>query len=66
MLFNNEIDRKIDDTAMYFLLVQNRHQTHDWTLTGLGAYGIAYKCALYLLSFFANTPFKIKKSDKNI
>ena len=29
MLFNNEIDRKIDDTAIQFLLVQNRQQTHD-------------------------------------
>ena len=25
----NEIDRKIDVTAILFLLVQNRHQTHD-------------------------------------
>ena len=24
-----EIDRKIDVTAMQFLLVQNKHQTHD-------------------------------------
>jgi len=26
---DNEIDRKIDVTAMLFLLVQNRQQTHD-------------------------------------
>jgi len=26
---DNEIDRKIDVTAILFLLVQNRHQTHD-------------------------------------
>ena len=34
------IDRKIDVTAVLFLLVQNKHQTHDWTLIGLGAYGL--------------------------
>ena len=34
---DNEIDKKIDVTAMQFLLVQNRHQTHDWTLIGSGA-----------------------------
>ena len=33
------IDRKIDVTAMQFLLVQNRQQTHDWTLIGSGANG---------------------------
>ena len=37
---DNEIDRKIDVTAMQFLLVQNRHQTHDWALVGSGADGI--------------------------
>ena len=37
---DNEIDRKIDVTAMQFLLVQNRHQTHNWTLIGSGANGI--------------------------
>ena len=36
---DNEIDRKIDVTAMLFLLVQNRQQTHDWTLIGSGANG---------------------------
>jgi len=34
------IDRKIDITAMQFLFVQSRHQTHDWTLIGSGANGI--------------------------
>ena len=34
---DDEIDRKIDVTAMQFLLVQNRHQTHDWTLIGSDA-----------------------------
>ena len=37
---DNEIDRKIDVTTILFLLVQNRHQTHDWTLIGLGANGL--------------------------
>ena len=36
----DEIDWKIDVTAILFLLVQNRHQTHDWTLIGSGANGI--------------------------
>ena len=36
----NEIDRKIDVTAILFLLVQKRQQTHDWTLIGSGANGI--------------------------
>ena len=37
---DNEIDRKIDVTAIQSLLVQNRQQTHDWTLIGSGANGI--------------------------
>ena len=37
---DNELDRKIDVTAKQFLLVQNRHQTHDWTLIGSGANGL--------------------------
>ena len=37
---DNEIDRKIDVTAILFLLVQNRWQTHDWTLIGSGANGL--------------------------
>ena len=36
-LLDKELDRKIYVTAMQFLLVQNRHQTHDWTLIGSGA-----------------------------
>ena len=36
---DDEIDRKIDDTAIQFLFVQNRHQTHDLTLIGSGANG---------------------------
>ena len=34
------IDREINVTAMQFLLVQNRHQTHDWTLIRSGANGL--------------------------
>ena len=37
---DDEIDTKIDITAILFLLVQNRHQTHDWTLIGSGANGL--------------------------
>ena len=37
---DNEIDRKIDVTAIQYLLVQNRQQIHDWTLIGSGANGI--------------------------
>ena len=36
----NEIDRKIDDTTILFLLVKNRQHTHDWTLNGSGANGL--------------------------
>ena len=41
------IDRKIDDTAILFLLVQNRQQTHDWTRIGSGANELAYKWCLW-------------------
>ena len=37
---DNEIDRKIDVTAILFLLAQNRQQTHVWALIGSGANGI--------------------------
>jgi len=37
---DNEIDRKINVTAILFLLVQNRQQTHDSTLIGSGANGL--------------------------
>ena len=37
---DNEIDWKIDVTAIPFLLVQNRQQTHGWTLIGSGANGL--------------------------
>ena len=34
------MDRKIDVTAILFLLVQNRQQTHDWILIGSDANGL--------------------------
>ena len=37
---DNEIYGKIDVTAIQFLLVQNRQQTHDRTLIGSGANGL--------------------------
>ena len=37
---DNEIDRKIHVTAIRFLLVQNRQQTHDLTLIGSDANGL--------------------------
>jgi len=40
------MDRKIDVTTILFLMVQNRQQTHDWTLIGSGAIGIGIQvCA---------------------
>ena len=40
---DDEIDRKIYVTAILFLLVQNRQQTHDWTLIRSGANGLSIK-----------------------
>jgi len=40
---DDEIDRKIDVSAKLFLLVQNRQQTHGWTLIGSGGNGPAYR-----------------------
>jgi len=37
---DDEIDRKIDVTAMQCLLVQKRHKTDDLTLIGSGANGL--------------------------
>ena len=37
---DNELDRKIDVTAILLLLVQNRQQIHDLTLIGSGANGL--------------------------
>jgi len=44
---DNEIDRKMDVTTILFLLVQNRHQTHNWTLIGSGATGLGIQESLY-------------------
>ena len=49
---DNELDRKIDVTAI--LLVENRHQTHDWTLIGSGANGLGileWESLTYILLF---------------
>ena len=41
------MDRKIDVTAMQFLLVQNGHKTNDWTLIGSDANGLGIQvCVL--------------------
>ena len=48
---DDEIDRKIDLTAIQFLLVQNRQQTHDWTLTG-------YRCVHGTLTFGCRRHFQ--------
>ena len=45
-----EIDRKIDVTAILFLLVQKIQQTHDWTLIGSSANGLGIledQCLFY-------------------
>ena len=50
---DNKIDRKIDVTAILILLVQNRQQTHDWTLIGSGANGLGIqecKGTVYVIS----------------
>ena len=46
---DNELVRKIDVTAILFLLVQNRQQTHGWTLIGSGANGTAYRSGTPIL-----------------
>ena len=50
------MDRKIDITVLQFLLVQKRHQTHDWSLIGSGANGIGIQEGLYHLPP-TSTPF---------
>jgi len=40
------MDRKIDVTAMQFLLVQNGHKTNDWTLIGSDANGLGIQVCL--------------------
>ena len=64
---DNEIDRKIDVTAILFLLVQNRQQTHGWTLIGSGANGLGTQECLwdfyemYLRMFDATVNSKYNK-----
>ena len=48
---DNEIEKKIDVTAIQFLLVQNRQQTHDWTLIGSGANGMGIQVWFCHLGF---------------
>ena len=51
------IARKIDVTAIMFLLVQNRQQTYHWTLIGPGTNGLGIQeCICYSLYMF---PFPI-------
>ena len=52
---DNEIDRKIDVTAILFLLVQNRQQTHDWILIGSGANGLGIQECLLANSVSSQT-----------
>ena len=40
LYLDNELDRKINVTAMQILLVQNRQQTHGWTLIVSGTNGL--------------------------
>ena len=54
------IDRKIDVTAMQFLLVQNKHQTHDWTLIGSDANEIALKGTIVTRTILYVGSLKIK------
>ena len=49
---DNEIDRKIDVSAIQFLLVQNRHQTHTWTLIGSDANGIDIQVCICTLKIY--------------
>ena len=47
---DNEIDRKIDVTAILFLLVQNRHQIHYWILIGSGTNGVGMReCRVWII-----------------
>ena len=61
---DNEIDIKIYVTAILFLLVQNRQQTHDWTLIGSGANGLGIQ-----EWYFVKTPvfifiWKVNNAEK--
>ena len=61
------MDRMIDVTAIKFLLVQNRQQTHDWTLIGSGSNGIGKKewyIYIFILKLTKNTLSLRDLSDK--
>ena len=62
------IDRKIDVTAMEFLLVQNRHQLHDSSLIGSGANGLGIQewqstMLKLLLHYFKNSQWCCEKQN---
>jgi len=48
---DNDIDRKID-VYTAILLVQNRQQTHDWTLIGSRANGLGIQECKYWKRYF--------------
>ena len=50
---------------MQFLLVHKRHQTHDWTLIGSGANGIASKC-LPVIGNISGTTLLLRSSSLSI
>ena len=49
------MDRKIDVTAILFVLVQNRQQTHDWTLIVQALMDLACKCEKIIFPFADST-----------
>ena len=61
-------DGKIDVTAMQFLLIPNRQQTHDWILIRSVANGIGIQVWDVFLSNKASSTldfFKLGKEDLN-
>ena len=68
---DDEIDRKIDVTAIQSLLVQNRQQTHDWILIGSGANGIGIqvwvkRVGLNNIIYFYYTKMNVCKKETNL
>ena len=61
---DDEIDRKIDVTAILFLLVQNRQQTHDLILNGSGANGLGIQECVILetLIYLTFERYRVTKS----
>ena len=58
--------RQIDVIAMQFLLVQNKHQTHDWTLIGSGANGLGIQKCTTVFKFYPHTIVKHGEYGKSI